>query len=126
MNSNIEKQYGVAALNVKNITEIVNETEKFSVISSARLFRNDGYFRYKGSVHNMPVFRGKGIHINTQIKHYGYLSNDLELMEKKFKRTSALLIDELEKDPDNIYYRFSYLIVIQCMEIIRKLWIKYY
>ncbi|MFZ3130390.1 MAG: glycosyltransferase [Desulfosporosinus sp.] len=94
------------ALLVKNITS--NKAEKdIVVLNSARIFRNDGAFRYEGSVHNMPIANGQILEIEAIINHYGYDSTDPELMEQKFIRTSTILKHELEKNPDNIYYRFQ-------------------
>ncbi|MGG1599228.1 tetratricopeptide repeat-containing glycosyltransferase family 2 protein [Paenibacillus naphthalenovorans] len=81
--------------------------DKYVVHISERLFRNTGKFRYEGSIHNQPKYENPAMHADIYIRHYGYNNDDPELMEKKFKRTSSLLLKELEKDPDHIYYRFQ-------------------
>lgn len=98
-----EGQFNTAAITVHNVIHEAIEAEQ-SIIPSPRLFRNDGSFHYKGTVHNIPVYKQPLIHLNTVLKHYGYLRTDPELMERKFQRTTRLLMAELEKDPGNIYY----------------------
>ncbi|HWQ71629.1 MAG TPA: glycosyltransferase [Desulfitobacteriaceae bacterium] len=100
------KSVAGGALLVKNLTAD-NAEKNIVVLNSARIFRNDGNFRYEGAVHNMPVINGQILEIEATLNHYGYNSTDHELMEQKFIRTSKILKDELEKNPDNIYYRFQ-------------------
>lgn len=93
-----------AALSVKSFTSDTN----FVMLTSARVFRNDGKFHYEGAIHNTPTIFGAILSIDDAvINHYGYIASDQELMERKFKRTGELLKRELEKDPDNIYYRYQ-------------------
>lgn len=97
------EKYGAIAISGKNITDLDNP-EAYSILVNFRLFKNDGYFHYAGAVHNQPVFKGKELIISALLAHYGYLANDGKLMEKKYLRTSSILKNELEKDPNNIYY----------------------
>ena len=102
----VDKKIGAVAITGKSITNDFNSNE-FSIIVTPRLFRNDGSFHYTGVVHNQPVFKGVLIEIEASLLHYGYVSTDKELMEKKFLRTSNLLKKELEKDPENLYYWYQ-------------------
>lgn len=104
--SSTRKIYNAGILTVKNLTTD-NQEKSYVLITSPRLFKNDGYFHYQGIVHNAPAFQGSGIAIRATLTHYGYISTDKELMERKFKRTASLLRIELAKDPENIYYRFQ-------------------
>jgi glycosyltransferase involved in cell wall biosynthesis len=94
---------GGAAMLVKNYTS----AQAYVVLISVRLFRRAKDFRYQGVVHNSPVFKGTVEAVDSTLSHYGYISEDKELMERKFARTGALLRQELEKDPENIYYRYQ-------------------
>lgn len=105
LKSEESKRYNSATLIGKNIT--TRNEEKVAVNVGLRFFRNDGSFRYDGAVHNVPVYKEPTFDIDAAYRHYGYVSDDLELMEKKFKRTAILLKNELEKDPNNIYYWFQ-------------------
>lgn len=103
LNDGYCKTYNSATIEVVNFTSSVDKNLN-NTFSSLRLFRNDGTFRYEGAVHNQPYYIKPTYEINDTILHYGYISDDRELMERKFKRTSELLKAELEKDPENIYY----------------------
>lgn len=99
------KEYNTVRVLGKNF--LTEDRDKYVVHISERLFRNTGRFRYEGSIHNQPMYENPAMHADIYIRHYGYNNDDLELMERKFKRTSSLLLQELEKDPDHIYYRFQ-------------------
>ncbi|MFE4523000.1 glycosyltransferase [Cytobacillus firmus] len=90
---------------VKNYTH--SNLDKFVLQPSLRFFRNSSDFKYEGIVHNQPLFKKPILDTDIVINHYGYLNDDNVLMEKKFTRTSKLLIGELTKDPNNIYYRYQ-------------------
>ncbi|GAB6107655.1 glycosyltransferase [Fusibacter bizertensis] len=99
------KGVNAIALELENI--ITSKGKKGSKIVTMRLFRNDGKFHYNGVVHNMPAVEGTVIKVDALLNHYGYIADDDELMETKFERTSKLLMQELEKDPQNIYYLYQ-------------------
>ncbi len=103
LRSKEQKKYAVVAISVKNFVSL--EPEEYSLMVGFRLFRRDKHFRYEGAVHNQPVFKGQEIaYPSVCIRHYGYIASDMELMERKFIRTHGILKNELEKDPENIYY----------------------
>lgn len=93
------------ALNLKNV--IHSSGRIGAIVITMRLFKNDGKFHYVGAVHNIPVVNGQVINVKSTLYHYGYVSDDKDLMEKKFIRTSELLLKELEKDENNIYYLYQ-------------------
>lgn len=101
--SDLPSFYGAAIVTVVNV---INSSDNNALLSP-RFFKNDGFFRYKGSVHNLPQYKGEMIQLNTSFIHYGYIATDQRLMEKKFSRTSKLLLAELEKNPEDIYYRYQ-------------------
>ncbi|EST55666.1 hypothetical protein T458_06395 [Brevibacillus panacihumi W25] len=97
--------FNTVVIRVKNF--VSSDQNIFIINKSERLFRNDG-FCYQGSVHNQPRFKMPILFVtDIFLKHYGYNSEDKELMEKKFQRTSKLLLEELKKNPENIYYHFQ-------------------
>lgn len=106
LKSKQSRKFNTAVVSVKNFV-LSNIDDSFSVVASPRLFRNDGSFRYEGAVHNQPVCREPGIRLQTTFLHYGYINDDPELMERKFQRTSKILLANLEKDPDDVYYHFQ-------------------
>lgn len=98
LKSEYKNEYKSAMVSVKNITNV--DSGRYGMLSSLRLFLNDGYFKYQGRVHNMPLYKTPTLSLGTVFIHYGYIETDNELMEKKFLRTSKLLIEELKKDPE--------------------------
>jgi glycosyltransferase involved in cell wall biosynthesis len=97
--------YNTVRFQAKNILSYKNPRDIYHV--TERLFRNDGEFCYTGTVHNQPQYKHPVLNTDILINHYGYNNDDAELMEKKFIRTSALLLKELELDPNNVYYLFQ-------------------
>ena len=104
LQSSQQKQYGAIAITGKNIIND-DDPDSYSSMVGFRLFKNDGYFHYEGAVHNQAKFKGEALAMpEVYVLHYGYISNDKELMDRKFLRTSTILKEELDKDPKNIYY----------------------
>jgi glycosyltransferase involved in cell wall biosynthesis len=104
-NKDILQSFNTIVIRAKSF--LTNNREVFVVNRTERFFRNNGFY-YEGSVHNQPKFKGPVLFVsNIWINHYGYNNEDRELMEKKFKRTSELLKNEIKKDPKNIYYHFQ-------------------
>lgn len=99
------KKYNAATILCKNIMG----TSEYNTIAlvTPRLFKNDENFKYVGAVHNAPIYTKPIKNMKDILYHYGYLTIDKELVEKKFKRTSTLLLNELEKEPNNVYYRYQ-------------------
>ncbi|MBE6086955.1 MAG: glycosyltransferase [Clostridium beijerinckii] len=105
LKSQYKNKYKSVMVNVKNITNL--DSNRYGILSSVRLFLNDGCFKYEGRVHNMPLYKTPTLSLKTVFIHYGYIETDGELMEKKFLRTSNLLIEEIKKNPENIYYNYQ-------------------
>jgi len=105
LTSRPDKKIGGVALLVKNITN--QSSDSYVGTMSPRIFRRNHEFCYQGVVHNAPIYKGSVIDSANALFHYGYIHSDKELMERKFQRTSALLKSELEKNPNNFYYRYQ-------------------
>jgi len=56
-----------------------------------RFFRIVESFRFEGAIHEQPVYRGPVAHIKASAVHYGYINDDPELMEYKYRRNVAIL-----------------------------------
>lgn len=106
LSANTNSTIETGLISIKNITNDDNSTS-FSLNKSPRIFRNRPDFRFTGAVHNQPSHKPPYQEIPATIVHYGYISTDKDLMEKKFKRTGEILKKELEKDPNNIYYWYQ-------------------
>lgn len=106
LNSNKLNKYNTVIMQVKSLTELKKEN-KTALNPSPRLFKNDGEFKYVGTVHNQPVYKSPLLTTDITLTHYGYILSDRNLMNKKFNRTKKILEDELIKDPNNVYYQFQ-------------------
>lgn len=106
LNNGVENsKYNTVGIIGKNFLVEDDETET-ALISTLRLFRK-GTIRYEGKVHNQCIYKKPVINLDVLFNHYGYVSNDKELMDKKFNRTASILKNELEKEPNNIYYLYQ-------------------
>ncbi|MCM3162334.1 glycosyltransferase [Metabacillus litoralis] len=100
-------EYNTIQLKLRNFS-FSNNMEIYSTMTTPRIFKNDRTFRYEGTVHNQPRFKKPILDLqNIFLNHYGYVKDNQELMENKFKRTSTLLKNELKKNPMNVYYQFQ-------------------
>ncbi len=107
LNNSIIDSFNTVIVKIKNYTSL-GQNPGYTILPQERVFRNDGSFRYEGSVHNQPKYKAPLYNSDLYFDHFGYLfSINKELKEKKFKRTAGILMKELEKDPDNIYYRYQ-------------------
>ncbi|KRQ85977.1 SPBc2 prophage-derived glycosyltransferase SunS [Caloramator mitchellensis] len=97
--------FNTIIINVKNLS--THNKNQYVVNASPRIFKNDGTFKYQGSVHNQPIFQPPIYYSNISLWHYGYILSDKNLMDKKFKRTSELLLNELKKNPRSLYYNYQ-------------------
>lgn len=90
---------------VATITEI-NNGEGTTSWLGMRFFRKASGIHYKNAVHNKAVFEGGCAATDVHMHHFGYsLSKDA--MEKKRKRSEVLLMERLDKDPEDhaaLYY----------------------
>ncbi|WPC41071.1 glycosyltransferase family 2 protein [Clostridium sp. JS66] len=104
-NSKSYKQYSTFIVKIKDYSD--NECEKFSILPQYLIFKNEYNFYYFGKVHNQPNFKIPVSELDVMIYHYGYIMNTKEASDKKFNRTANLLKRELQKYPQNVYYRFQ-------------------
>ncbi|WP_256311246.1 glycosyltransferase family 2 protein [Tissierella carlieri] len=100
------ENYNTIQFNIKSYLNM-SEDSNYSVLPQPRVFRNDGTFRYEGTVHNQPIFKAPILDTDVIVEHYGYISTDNELMERKFQRTATILKEELKKNPNNPYYQYQ-------------------
>lgn len=75
-------------------------------LNSHRMFRNHKGFKYHGIVHNQLEITGKTLMSQFKVIHHGYGLSE-EQMEKKGRRSEALLLKQLEDNPDLIFPHFN-------------------
>lgn len=98
------KKFNTYSLVYKNFTK--EDLSEYTYFSLNLIFKNDGTFRYKGKIHNQPIYKEPIKNLEIYMMHYGYIMTE-DIKEKKFKRTATLLKSELEKSPNNIYYMYQ-------------------
>lgn len=98
------RQYKTFKFKTINYTD--KDLKEFTMMTQPRIFANNGLFHYFSTVHNQPVYDNPVKNLDIEIFHYGYIMTE-DIKEKKFQRTSSLLIKELEKNPRNIYNRYQ-------------------
>lgn len=100
-------KYNTILLPMKDFTKSSDANSFFEYISP-RFFKNDGTFRYEGSIHNQPMYKEPSLVIaDACLYHFGYDSENEALIARKVERTSKMLIEALKKDPEDIYYRYQ-------------------
>jgi len=82
---------------------------------SQRVFRR-GKGHYEGIVHNQLICEGQSLATNLRIYHYGY-NLDPEMMKKKFKRTEALLKNQVAENPDLGFAWMNLVRIYKCQEL---------
>lgn len=99
--------FNSATVNIRNYDG--NDKRTSSEASLVRLFRNVKEFKYSGRVHEQPTKILPRAHSNVSFLHYGYTSDDYELMNYKFERNKKLLEEELKtaKGEYKIYVLFQ-------------------
>ncbi len=75
-------------------------------LQSIRIFQNNKGYKYDGIVHNQLRITGKVIETDLKVIHHGYALSD-EDMRKKAKRSEALLLKQIEEDPDYLFAHFN-------------------
>ena len=80
-----------------------------------RVFRR-GKGNYEGIVHNQLVCKGNSVFTEIRFYHYGY-NLDPEQMQKKFKRTEALLKKQVEDNPDYMFSWMNLVRIYKCQEL---------
>lgn len=99
------KKFNSACISILNFQN--SQQTESSLFLAPRLFKKDKNFHFNGAIHNQPTIKQPMAKLKGRILHYGYISDDKELMERKFQRTATILKSELEKDPRHIYYRYQ-------------------
>lgn len=98
------KNYNTIYIKLRNYLN--DDLTQYSDLKFPLIFKNDGYFKYVGAVHNQPVFKEPIKFIDIQINHFGYIMDEKKKLAK-FNRTATILKKELLKEPNNYYYMFQ-------------------
>lgn len=116
-NKDINK-YNTISIRIKNYMESPKTEKEASYNMSVllRIFRNNGTFKYSGSIHEQPKFENPIFTSDIIFKHYGYIWEDEEFTKKKYERTSNLLKKEIKQNPNDIYLQFQLAVSTSIMD----------
>lgn len=104
-NSDIHKKYNSATIQLKNIFDKNKKT--YSLSSLVRMFKNVDKFGYDGAIHEQPRYKGPVYNNIASFDHYGYMYEDEEIRQKKTDRNIKLLLQEIEKKPNDPYTNYQ-------------------
>ena len=104
-NSNLHKRYNSATIEIKNIANISGD--RYSMVSILRLFKNEKNFVYYGAIHEKPKYKEPIYNNIVSVDHYGYMYEDEEIKQLKYKRNINLLLNELKNDQYDAYTNYQ-------------------
>lgn len=104
-NTDLCKKYNSATIELMNIKS--QDENKYNLVSIIRLFKNKKGFCYEGVIHEQPKFNGPLYNDIATFKHYGYMFQDKDLLKKKYNRNEKILLEEINKNPNDPYVNFQ-------------------
>lgn len=104
-NSDNHKKYNCATIQLKNIFD--KKEKRYSLASILRMFKNVDGFRYYGAIHEQPIYKHPVYNDIASFNHYGYMYSDEEIRQKKIERNIKLLLEEIEKNPNDPYTNYQ-------------------
>lgn len=99
------RDYNSATIELKNIFS--EDEKKYSISSILRLFKNEKGFKYKGAIHEQPIFKRPIYNDIASFKHYGYMFIDEEVRQLKSERNKKILLEEIGKSPNHPYTNYQ-------------------
>ena len=108
LKSENSKNYHSLPISLKNFCD--ETCTKYTRAPLLRVFRNDGNFKYTGTIHEQPVYKTpvyiceNGV---MEFNHYGYIYEDESIRQKKMKRNETNILKELEKNPNSAYMNYQ-------------------
>lgn len=119
-NSDLKEKYNSATIRLRNILD--GKEEKYNLSSYLRMFKNIDGFGYDGAIHEQPRCKGPVYNDIASFDHYGYVFTDEELRQKKTNRNEKLLLDEIEKNPNDPYINYqlgkNYILALKTNEAV--------
>jgi len=87
------------------IYNIYDKSGQYTQFRQARMFKNDGDFKYEGSVHNKPKVKTPYFYCDDIFfNHHGYnWSSSKDLLNQKYDRSLPMLLSDHEKDPHDTH-----------------------
>jgi tetratricopeptide (TPR) repeat protein len=99
----------ISRKNIDAITFVVyNKIQggRTGFLNSHRMFRSGKGYHYSGIVHNQLIMDGISLSSQFKVFHHGYGLSE-EQMRAKGRRTEALLLKQIEENPNNAFAHFN-------------------
>lgn len=100
----LDKKFNSASIQLKNL--YTYDKKSYGYCSVLRLFKNVD-FKYRGKVHEQPMYKNPIFNNVADFEHYGYLFEDEEIRLNKVKRNEKLLFEELKEDERSPYINYQ-------------------
>ncbi|KPI56313.1 glycosyl transferase [Clostridioides difficile] len=100
----LDKKFNSASIQLKNLYSY--DKKSYGYCSVLRLFKNID-FKYRGKVHEQPMYKNPIFNNVANFEHYGYLFEDEEIRINKVKRNEALLFEELKENESSPYINYQ-------------------
>lgn len=104
-NTGLYQKYNCASIERVNIID--EDKNEYTIDLTPRIFKNEKGFKYTGAIHEQPNYKGPVYNSIATFKHYGYMFQDTELLNKKLYRNEKILLDEINKNPNNPYINYQ-------------------
>lgn len=104
-NTDLHEKYNCASIELKSFaSEDKNIYDRASIL---RLFKKDNDFRYKGAIHEQPIYKEPVYNNIATFDHYGYIYTDEEFKQSKIKRNEKILLKEFKLKPKDPYINYQ-------------------
>ncbi|EQF29168.1 glycosyl transferase 2 family protein [Clostridioides difficile CD160] len=100
----LDKKFNSASIQLKNLYSY--DKKSYGYCSVLRLFKNID-FKYRGKVHEQPIYKNPIFNNVADFEHYGYLFEDEEIRINKVKRNEELLFEELKENESSPYINYQ-------------------
>lgn len=105
LKSDLHTKYNSATIKLKNIFS--EDEKRYNISPLLRMFKNDEDFKYKGKIHEQPLFKKPIYNEIAFFNHYGYLFENEELKQIKDSRNKKILLEEINDKPNDPYINYQ-------------------
>jgi len=95
------ERYHAACIKINNLHQ-TGDTGQFSTALVVRLCRRTESFRFKGVIHEQPLFEQPLIMLDAVLVHYGYVHDDPGLKARKLGLYEPILKQAIKENPQNV------------------------
>lgn len=96
------RHYNAAGVKINSLYK-TEDTGRFTTATVARLFRRTESFRFKGVIHEQPLYDPPLFMLDAVLIHHGYVVDNPELKSRKLQLYEPILMQALEENPLDVY-----------------------